>query len=128
MKKTLLTLLFLGATSGLFAQFSVGIRIGPPPQPRMIRVHPSSPGAGYSWIDGYWYPNGNRYTWHGGYWTRPPFDGANWAQPRYDGGQYYQGYWQGNDRQVPHDHRWDKQKKNRDYGHDDGGPGHGHDR
>lgn len=71
MKKVMLAALLLVSASGLFGQFPISIRIGPPPQPRIIRVQPQSPGAGYEWLDGYWYPNGNRYKWHDGYWTRP---------------------------------------------------------
>ncbi len=62
-----------------FAQFSVGIHIGEPPRPRVIRVRPNAPGPGYSWVDGYWYPQGNRYSWHQGYWTRPPYEGSQWS-------------------------------------------------
>lgn len=78
-------------------------------------MNPVSPGLGYVWLDGYWYPSNNRYLWHNGYWTRPPYKGANWANPRYDGEQYYGGYWSGGNRQVPHNHRWDNNKRNRDY-------------
>ncbi len=119
MKKLMLAALLLVSASGLFGQFSIGIRIGPPPQPRTVRVNPRSPGAGYAWVDGYWYPNAGRYKWHGGYWTSPPYNGANWARPRYEGGQYYQGYWQGDSRQSGHDHRWDRNRRSRDYDHDD---------
>jgi hypothetical protein len=115
-----LTLLAAGA---VFAQVSVGIRIGAPPQPRVIRVQPRSPGAGYSWIAGYWYPVGNHYKWHDGYWTRPAFSGARWVEPRYESKQYYQGYWDGdNNRRVDHDHRWDRGgDRNRDYNRYDQG-------
>ena len=42
MKKLLAALLL---TAGIgFAQFSVGIHIGEPPRPRMIRVRPNAPG------------------------------------------------------------------------------------
>ena len=55
--KKLLAALILTAGMGL-AQFSVGIHIGQPPRPRVIRVRPNAPGPGYSWVDGYWYPAG----------------------------------------------------------------------
>jgi hypothetical protein len=113
MKKLLVLLLLAG--SALFGQFSVGINIGAPPPPRVIRTRPRSPGAGYVWVDGYWYASNNRYAWHNGYYTRPPFEGAAWVGPRYEGNQFFAGYWQGNGRQEGHDHRWDRDKRNRDY-------------
>lgn len=114
------------AGSSLFGQVSVGIRIGAPPAPRVVRVRPNSPGPGYSWVDGYWYPSNNRYVWHAGYYTRPPYDGAAWVSPRYEGQQYYDGYWSGNSGQFQHDHRWDRDKGNRDYNRNQGkGNGNG---
>jgi hypothetical protein len=119
MKKLLAAMLL---TAGIgFAQFSVGIHIGEPPRPRVVRVRPNAPGPGYSWVDGYWYPQGNRYSWHQGYWTRPPYEGSQWMAPRYESGMYYQGYWNGNDRQVEHNHQWDRDRRYRDYrDHDNG--------
>src|SRR5262245_21461074 len=80
-KKILLALL-LGLPA--FAQVSIGIRIGPPPRPRVVRVVPARPGPDYSWIDGYWYPVGTRYVWHSGYWTRAPYPAARWIAPRFE--------------------------------------------
>jgi hypothetical protein len=99
------------------AQVSVGIRIGAPPairHERMVRA----PGPGYVWVPGYWYAQGNRYKWENGYWTRPPYAGATWVQPRYEGGMFYAGYWNGNNGRFEHDHKWDKDKRNRDYDRD----------
>ncbi len=121
--KKLLAAMMLTAGLGLAAQFSVGIHIGEPPRPRELRVRPVSPGPGYNWVDGYWYPQGNRYTWHQGYWTRPPYEGSQWSSPRYEGGMYYQGYWNGNNGPVEHDHRWDRDRGRRDY-QDRGDNGH----
>jgi len=118
--KKLLAAMMLTAGLGIAAQFSVGIHIGEPPRPRVVRVRPVSPGVGYSYVDGYWYPVGNRYTWHQGYWTRPPYEGSQWTAPHYEGGMYYQGYWNGNNREVAHDHRWDRDHKRRDYQDRDG--------
>jgi YXWGXW repeat-containing protein len=98
----------------VFGQVSFGIRIGPPPPPRVVRVLPRRPGPDYTWIDGYWYPSGNHWKWHKGYWTRAPYAGARWYGPRYDGGQYYQGYWEGNRGRIEHEHRWDHDRY-RDY-------------
>ena len=79
--------LLLVPASTASAQISFGFRIGPPPAPRAYRV-PRRPGPDYTWIEGYWYPQGSRYTWHNGYWTRPPYEGAYWLDPYYDDGQY----------------------------------------
>jgi len=112
MKKTLLALMLLAGSSS-FAQVSVGIRIGPPPPPRVIRPL-RSPGPGYVWVEGYWYPSGNRYRWHNGYWTRPPYSGARWIGPRYEGGSFFEGYWDSDRGRFDHDHRWDRDR-NRDF-------------
>src|ERR1700674_4931928 len=103
-----LMLLALGSVAG--AQFSVGIRIGPPPRPRVIRVQPPRPGADFVWVGGYWYPAGQRYRWHDGYWTRPPYEGARWIEPHHDGEQFFLGYWGGDRARIEHDHRWDREK------------------
>ena len=117
--KIKLFVLMLLAAGAVFAQVSVGIRIGPPPADRVVRVQPPSPGAGYVWVAGYQYPEGNRYRWHEGYWTRPAYPGATWVAPHHDGQQYFNGYWNGDHGQVAHDHKWDKEKgHNRDYNHD----------
>jgi hypothetical protein len=115
MKIKLLALaLFVAGT--VFAQFSIGIRIGAPPPLRVVRVQPRSPGEGYTWVGGYWYPVSGRYTWHAGYWTRPPYEGAHWVEPHHDGQQYFVGYWDGEHGQISHDHKWDKDNDhNRDY-------------
>jgi hypothetical protein len=122
--KKLMTLMLLAGCS-VFGQFSVGISIGAPPPARVVRVRPNSPGPGYNWVEGYWYPSNNRYMWHNGYYSRPPYQGAIWVGPRYESHQYYQGYWSGGDRQFQHDHHWDKDKKNRDYDRDNHGNGNG---
>ena len=115
MKKTFLALMLLAGVSISSAQVSVGVRIGPPPPPRIIRVHPARPGPDYIWVDGYWYAAGNRYRWHDGYWTRPPYGGARWVTPRYDRDRFYEGYWEGDRGRRDHDHRWDRDRRYRDY-------------
>lgn len=121
--KTKLIVLLLLATGAVFAQISIGVRIGAPPPVRIMRMQPQSPGPDYLWIGGYWYPNGNRYRWHDGYWTRPAYQGARWVEPHHDGQRYFQGYWEGGQGRVDHDHRWDRQRgHNRDFRH-----GRGHD-
>jgi hypothetical protein len=117
--KSKLVILTLLAAAAAFAQFSVGIRIGAPPPPRVVHVQPRSPGPGYTFIAGYWYPSGNKYKWHDGYWTRPAYSNAHWVAPRYEGQQYYNGYWDGDRGGVKHDHGWDKKPKGtRDYDRD----------
>ena len=110
-----LLLLTLLASGVVFAQISVGIRIGPPPPPRVVRVLPPTPGPEYVWVAGYWYPVGNHYKWHDGYWTRPVYAGARWIGPRHEGGMYYEGYWEGDHGQVRHDHKWDRDRDHRDH-------------
>lgn len=113
-RTTLLSGMLLIATPA-FSQVSVGIRIGEPPPPRVVYVRPVSPGHGYVWIGGYWYPAGRHYKWHEGYWTRPPYRGARWVTPHHDGQYFYRGYWNGNHGQYAHDHHWDG-TPDRDYG------------
>jgi hypothetical protein len=113
--KKLLALILLTGASLLTAQVSIGIRIGPPPAPRVVHVLPPSPGPEFVWVDGYWYPVGNHYRWHEGYWTRPPYAGGRWVEPRHDGERFYNGYWDGDHGRVEHDHNWDHDRKNRDY-------------
>ena len=121
----LMGVLVLGVASVADAQVSIGIRIGPPPAPRVVHVTPARPGPDYVWVAGYWYPSGNRYAWHDGYWTREPYAGARWVAPRYEGDRYYAGYWDGSRGRVEHDHHWDHDKK-RDYDrHHDNGRGRG---
>ena len=119
MKKTLLTMLLL--TGGaLFGQVSIGIRIGPPPPPRVVRVLPARPGPDFIWVDGYWYPAGNHYKWHDGYWTRAPYAGARWVVPHHDGERFFDGYWEGDRGRRQHDHRWDhdRERDHHDRDHD----------
>lgn len=115
LKVTVLVAMLLTCGSGFAAQISIGIRIGPPPPPRVIRVLPPSPGPEFIWVGGYWYPAGNHYKWHNGYWTRPPYPMAHWVMPRHDGERYFAGYWDGERGRVEHDHRWDRDKQHRDY-------------
>jgi hypothetical protein len=114
MKMKLLALMLLAGGS-VFGGITLGIHIGAPPAPRVVAVRPVSPGPGYTFVDGYWYPVSGHYKWHDGYWSRPPYEGALWVGPHHDGQQYYAGYWQGPGRErVEHDHGSDR-KHNRDY-------------
>jgi hypothetical protein len=116
---TAMVAVMLLTSASLFgAQLSVGIRIGAPPPPRVVRVLPARPGPEFVWVDGYWYPVGNHYKWHAGYWTRPPYEGAHWVAPHHDGVQFFAGYWDGDHGRLEHDHRWDHDR-DRDFHHDD---------
>jgi WXXGXW repeat (2 copies) len=110
--------MLLNCASVVKAQVSIGIRIGPPPPPRVVHVVPVRPGPDFLWVEGYWYPVGGHYRWHDGYWTRPPYAGARWIAPHHDGRQFYEGYWEGNHGRLEHDHTWDHDR-DRDY-HDHG--------
>jgi len=113
MKKKLLGLMLFAGMS-VFGQISIGVHIGPPPPPR-IEIRHESPGVGYSYVEGYWYPAGGHYKWHSGYWSRPPYEGAVWVGPHHDGQQYYEGYWKGAGHEpMPHDHASDT-NHDRDY-------------
>jgi WXXGXW repeat (2 copies) len=108
MTTTLLAAMLLAGGSAFAAQISVGIRIGPPPAPRGVKVLPRKPGPDFMWVEGYWYPVGRRYVWHAGYWTRPPYEGARWVAPHHDGQQFFAGYWEGDRGRIDHDHHSDR--------------------
>jgi hypothetical protein len=112
MKRKLLAAFVLAAGMA-FGAIGIGISIGPPPPPRVLAV-PVSPGPGYAWVGGYWYPVGGRYVWHDGYWTRPPYVGATWIGPRHDGRFFYEGYWEGSHGRIEHHHDWDR-RRDRDW-------------
>jgi len=114
MKKRILALVLLVGGS-VFGGITIGIHIGRPPAAKVEVVRPASPGAGYTFVAGYWYPVEGKYVWHAGYWSRPPYDGAVWVVPHHDGEQYFPGYWQGpGGARVDHDHDSDG-GKDRDY-------------
>jgi hypothetical protein len=114
MKALPFVLALLASSSVLSAQISIGIRIGPPPPPREVRVLPPNPGPDFLWVEGYWYPVGNHYKWHDGYWSRAPYSGAHWVAPHHDGDRFFEGYWEGDRGRTAHDHHWDRDR-DRDY-------------
>src|ERR1700731_4743769 len=127
MRTVLLAAMLLAAVSTIDAQVSIGITIGPPPPPRVVRVLPESPGPEFVWVEGYWYPVGRHYRWHEGYWTLPPYEGARWIEPHHDGQQFFAGYWEGSRGRLEHDHHWDRDRdRDRDRYRDD--HDHEHDR
>jgi hypothetical protein len=116
MRTTFLVSLLLVGISAFAAQVSIGIRIGPPPPPRVVAV-PVTPGPEFVWVEGYWYPLGNHYKWHPGYWTRPPYSSARWVPPHHDGERYFDGYWEGDHGRFKHNHHWDRDR-DRDFDRD----------
>lgn len=107
MKTKLLALVFLAGGAALAGpRVFVGVGFGgpayygsapvvayaPPPAP-VVAYAPPTPGPGYAWVGGYWYPSGPRWAWRAGYWAPRPFAGAAWVGPRWHGGRYYRGYW-----------------------------------
>ena len=117
MIKKVLALSLFAIGLAFAAEVNFGIRIGPPPPPRVLAVRPVAPGPDYVWVDGYWYPVEGHYRWHEGYWSRPAYGGSHWVSPRHDGERFYNGYWEGSRGRVEHDHRWDRDR-NRDYRED----------
>jgi hypothetical protein len=113
LRALLITAVLLANVSASSAQVSIGIRIGPPPPPRVVYVMPHKPGHDYVWIEGYWYPLGHSYKWHKGYWSRPPYPGAVWIVPRYNGAMYFAGYWSKPPGRNKHDNARDRER-NRD--------------
>jgi hypothetical protein len=103
-KASLVAAMLFATVSGTEAQVSIGVTIGPPPPPRVVRVVERPPDPDFIWVEGYWYPVAGHYVWHDGYWTRPPYEGARWVSPRHDGRQFFAGYWEGNRGRVEHDH------------------------
>ena len=103
--KLMIFSLLVGGT--LFAQprvvvgARVGFGFGYAPAPVRVYAAPPAPlvyatpapRVGYTWVGGYWYPAGARYSWHAGYWARPAFAGARWVGPHFAYGHYYGGYW-----------------------------------
>jgi hypothetical protein len=66
MKKAIAVMMLLAG--GLLAtpRISVGIGFGAPAP--VVVARPACPGAGYSWVDGYYAPTG---VWVAGYWAPP---------------------------------------------------------
>ena len=115
--KTKLRLLAVALIAGgtMFAQsrISIGIGVGgygpgAYPPPAYAQYQPPCPGPGYSWVDGYWTPQGGRNVWSAGYWRRPVVTVApRYVEPRYDNA------YRGHDRDRGHDNRNDNRNDNR---------------
>jgi len=111
--KTKLRLLAVALIAGgtMFAQsrLSIGVGVGgfgpgAYRPPTYAQYQPPCPGPGYSWVDGYWTPQGGRNVWSAGYWRRPIVTVA----PRHEEARYHNEY-RGNDR---------NDRDDRDRGHD----------
>jgi hypothetical protein len=124
---SLVALLAIATCASAAAQVSIGIQIGPPPPPRVVRVVPATPGPEFLWVEGYWYPVGSHWRWHSGYWTRAPYAYAHWVTPRYERGLYFSGYWEGDRGRTEHDHHSDRDR-DRDFHGNGRGRGRGHDK
>ena len=88
------TRVFFGFGYGGFGPVAPVVTYAPPPvyYPPAYPAY-AAPGAGYTWIGGYYYPVGPRWAFRRGYWARRPFAGAVWVGPRYNGGRWFGGYW-----------------------------------
>ena len=115
----LVGLLLMAGVSAFGAQVSIGIRIGPPPRPRVVRVVRPRPSPEYIWVDGYWFVEKKRYRWHEGYWTRPPYRRARWVPPHYEREMYFVGYWEGEGGRKEHKHHEHGRDRGRGYDYDD---------
>ena len=91
----LLAVLIVAIPAASFGQFSLSVRIAPPPLP--VYAQPMIPAAGYLWTPGYWAHGGEGYFWAPGTWVRPPAVGLLWT-PGYWGWRsnayaWNGGYW-----------------------------------
>jgi len=66
MKKAIAAMMLLAGGLMAAPRVRVGIGIGVPAPVAVVR--PACPGPGYSWVDGYYDPNG---VWVAGYWAPP---------------------------------------------------------
>ena len=115
--KTKLGVLAVALIAGgtMFAQtrLSIGVGVGGfgpgyYPPPAYAQYVPPCPGPDYSWVDGYWAPQGGRNVWIAGFWRAPVARGYRVA-PRYVAPRYYNSF-RGNDRDHDrgrdHDNRY----------------------
>jgi hypothetical protein len=103
----------------------ISVYIGSAPPPLRYETQGPMPGPGYTWIEGYWVPNGHHYRWVQGRWDRPPYEGAYWNHPHYDhyqqGWQLHEGHWDHEDHEGGHaqNHGRDQEHHGEDH-HDEG--------
>jgi len=68
MKKMVAALMLLAGGLMAAPRVTVGVGIGFGAPAPVAVVRPACPGPGYTWVDGYYAPNG---AWIAGYWTAP---------------------------------------------------------
>jgi hypothetical protein len=118
--KTKLRLLAVALIAGgtMFAQtrLSVGIGVGGygpgayPPPAYAQQYAPPCPGPGYTWVDGYWAPQGGRNVWIAGSWRAPvtTYRVPPRVAPRYDYAFRGNDHDRDHDRDQDRDHRSDR--------------------
>jgi hypothetical protein len=112
--------LIAGGTMFAQSRLSIGVGVGGySPRayqpPAYAQNQPPCPGPGYTWVDGYWAPQGGRNVWIGGNWRRPLLTAApRNVEPDYDNA------YRGNDR--------NDRDRDRDRGHDNLGQNRGDER
>jgi len=88
--KLMAAALIAGGTMFAQTRLSVGVGVGVggydqgyyPPPAYASQYAPPSPGPGYTWVDGYWAPQGGRNVWTKGFW-RAPVVARRYVAPRY---------------------------------------------
>ena len=94
------------------ASGQIGVYIGGAPPAYRYEQRGPEPGPGYTWIGGYWAPNGHHYRWVAGRWDRPPYEGGTWSHSHYDhtpkGWQLHEGHWDQDDHGREHGHEHDR--------------------
>lgn len=104
--------LIAGGTMFAETRLSIGVNIGgygpgAYPPPAYAQYQPPCPGPGYTWVDGYWAPQGRGTAWIGGFWRAPIVTMApRYVEPHYDNA------YRGNDRDD-HDRGRDNSSRNR---------------
>ncbi|MFO0559633.1 MAG: hypothetical protein U0269_16565 [Polyangiales bacterium] len=58
------------------------VTVAPPAS--IAETQPTSPGAGYQWVPGFWAWSGTQYTWTAGHWEQPPVTNASWVAPAWN--------------------------------------------
>ena len=102
--KLLAVALIAGGTMFAQTRLSVGIGVGGygpgayPPPAYAQQYAPPCPGPGYTWVNGYWAPQGGRNVWIAGSWRAPVIT------------QRYANTFRGNDRDRDHDRDRDRDR------------------
>ena len=106
MKKAIAVMMILAGSLAAAPRVTFGIGFGAPAPVAVVR--PACPGPGYTFINGYYAPNGvwvagywtwnnNQYLWVAGHWQIPPQANSVWVPPHWqpEGGafRFYEGYW-----------------------------------